>query len=258
VRILLTNDDGAESPGILLLADALRGAGHRVFMVAPSSDKSGVSHSISFFKGSRKLAEIQRDGYSFDGTPVDCVIVALRGGVPELDMTERGSGTPPDVVISGINRGANLGTDIVFSGTVAAARQGAFYGIRSLALSLVHGFHVHGDVPWHWNTAVDFVLERLDEMLAYWKPDSFVNVNIPNRGEKPQGLVHAFPSLRYYSDDITVSHGPDGHRYCSANLGEAGARPDPGSDWKTVAENSASISGVFVHPVLLEDVRMRG
>jgi len=250
MRILLTNDDGADSPGILLLAQALRAAGHRVFMVAPSGDASGLSHSISFFKGSRKFAEIGRDSYSFDGTPVDCVVVALRGGIPELDMTR--DGAPPDAVVSGINRGANLGTDIVFSGTAAAARQGAFCGIRSLALSLLYA-----EGEWHWDMAVAFVLERLPEMLAGWKPDSFVNVNIPNRAEKPLGLVRAFPSLRRYNDRVNVRLAGDGHRYCEAKPGPIGAEHDPGSDWNTVGENNASLSEIFIHPVLLEHVDRR-
>ena len=250
MRILLTNDDGVDSPGILLLAGALRGAGHRVFMVAPSFDASGVSHSISFFKGSRKLAEIERDSYSFDGTPADCVTVALRGCIPELSVLERGDGTPPALVLSGINRGANLGTDIVFSGTAAAARQGAFYGIPSVALSLVGTDWK----TWHWEMAVAFVLERFGEMLSYWKPDSFVNVNIPNRAEGPLDLVHAFPSLRQYDDDIDVYHAPDGNRYCVAKMEEVKAKPDRGSDWNTVSENNASISEIFIHPVLLENV----
>jgi len=250
MRILLTNDDGADSPGILLLAAALREAGHRVFMVAPSFDASGVSHSISFFKGSRKLAEIERDSYSFDGTPADCVVVALRGGIPELSIAETGDGTPPGLVISGINRGANLGTDIVFSGTAAAARQGAFYGIPSLALSLVGTDWK----TWNWDMAVAFVMERFGEMLSYWKPDSFVNVNIPNQEEKPPSLVHSFPSLRYYDDSIDVYHARDGNSYCVAKLEEVKAKPNRGSDWNTILENNASISEVFIHPVLLEHV----
>jgi len=253
MRVLLTNDDGVDSPGIFLLASALRDAGHRVFMVAPSFDASGVSHSISFFKGSRKLAEIERDSYSFDGTPADCVTVALKGGIPELSMAETGDGTPPGVVISGINRGANLGTDIVFSGTAAAARQGAFYGIPSLALSLVGTDWK----TWNWDMAVAFVMERFGEMLSYWKPDSFVNVNIPNRKEQPLGLVHSFPSLRCYDDDIDVYNAPDGNTYCVAKLEDVTARSEEGSDWNTILENNASISDVFIHPVLLEHVSRR-
>jgi len=249
MRILLTNDDGAESPGILLLADALRGGGHRVFMVAPSADASAVSHSITFFKGSRKFAEIGRDSYAFDGTPVDCVVVALKGAIPELDA--EAGGEPPDAVVSGINRGANLGTDIVFSGTAAAARQGAFYGVPSLALSLA------GGGTWHWEMAVAFAAERLGEMLARWKPDSFVNVNIPNRSEKPLGLARAFPSLRLYRDRVSLRREPGGDAFCDPMLEEIGARPEPGSDWNAVAENSASLSEIFIYPALLEDINLR-
>lgn len=253
MRVLMTNDDGAQSPGILLLRDAMRSAGHRVFMVAPSFDASGVSHSITFFKGSRKLAEIEKDSYSFDGTPVDCVIVGMRGGIPELDTSPSGGGSLPDAVISGINRGANLGTDVVFSGTAAAARQGAFRGVPSLALSLVQA----EDGAWNWDMAVAFAMERLDELLAGWKPDSFVNVNIPNRREKPEALVRAFPSLRLYEDDIDVYHAPDGNRYCVARMHEIKARPDPGSDWSAVAGNKASLSDIFIHPVPPEDLGRR-
>ena len=251
MRLLLTNDDGADSPGILLLADALRAAGHRVFMVAPSYNASGVSHAISFFKGAREFAEIGRDSYSLDGTPVDCVVVALRGGIPELDMD---GGSPPDAVISGINHGANLGTDIVYSGTAAAARQGAFCGIRSLALSLVHADHFQrsGDVC-NWEMAAGFAADRLEEMLAYWKPDSFVNVNIPNRASAPGRLVRAFPAKRRYNDRIEV-YGGAGGRYCTARLEDISGDREQGSDWDVVNRGDASVSGVLIHPVLLEQV----
>jgi len=254
MRILLTNDDGAGSPGITLLAGALRDAGHKVVMVAPSSNCSGASHSISFFKGTRKFAEIGRDSYSFDGTPADCVLVALRGGLPEMDTTS--GGKAPDAVVSGINKGANLGTDIVFSGTAAAARQGAFYGIPSLALSLVHMGNWERET-WHWDDAVAFSVERLEEMLARWKPDSFLNVNLPNLGVKPLGLERAFPCARVYKDRIDVGVGEDGQTYCSADLNEPGARLEEGSDWNAIVANRASLSEIFIHPALLEDVRRR-
>jgi len=255
MRLLLTNDDGISSPGIQMLAAALREAGHRVFVMAPASDRSGVSHSISFLNGPCKLTEIERDTWFCEGTPVDCIIFGLRGGIPELDITAAGraqGAIPPDAVIAGINRGANLGTDIIYSGTAAAARQGALCDIPSLALSLVEG------PVWNWETAVIFAVERLEEMLSYWKPRSFLNVNIPNRREIPSALVHAFPSLRYYSDSIDVYHAPDGYRYCFARPGKVGSKPEGGSDWEAVAGNNASISEVFIHPVLLEQVGDKG
>ena len=247
MRILLTNDDGIDSPGINLLADGLRKAGHRVVAVAPEANQSGVSHSITFFKRPCKLVEIDKDTWSCGGTPVDCVVVALMG-VPELFTLPH---SPPDIIISGINQGANLGTDILYSGTAAAARQGAFCHIPSAAVSLIAGDE------WNWDMAVGFTVEYLDRIMAYWKPDTFINVNIPNRREKPLALVHAFPSFRYYNDRIEVYHAPDGYRYCFINAGEITARVEQGSDYKAVAGNNASLSEVFIHPLLLDSVKER-
>jgi 5'-nucleotidase len=251
LKILLTNDDGIASPGINLLAGALRAEGYRVFVIAPSSDRSGVSHSISFLSGPCKLSELDPDTWSCSGTPADCVAVGLLGGIPELRAAAaEGSNaplSPPGLIVSGINRGANLGTDLIYSGTAAAARQGSLFGIPSIALSLVEG-----DV-WHWDMAVSFVTARLHEMLAFWKADTFVNVNIPNTAEGPSGLVPAFPSLRRYHDRLEVYKAPDGHQYCFSNGGKVDARPDPGSDWDVVSHNGAAISAICVHPQVCND-----
>jgi len=266
MRILLTNDDGINSPGILLLAAALREAGHRVFVIAPASDRSGISHALSFLNSPCKLTELEQDTWVCDGTPVDCIITGLLGGLPELAMIpvpESGvAGTPPDIIVSGINRGANLGTDIVYSGTAAAARQGALFGIPSLALSLVEG------LMWHWDMSVIFAAERLEEMMSFWKPGSFVNVNIPNQRELPSSVVHAFPSFRYYNDRMEIYQAPNGSIWCFPNPGEvsacapgkvnASAKPEKGSDWDVVMGNNASISGIYIYPVLLESVDNKG
>jgi 5'-nucleotidase len=241
LKILLTNDDGVGSPGILLLAEALRKAGHKVFVFAPASDQSGVSHSITYFHRPCKVIELGEDMWSCEGTPADCVVLALMGGIPET----------PELVIAGINRGVNLGTDITYSGTAAAARQGSLCNIPSLALSLAEG------ESWNWDMAVSFVLDRFEQILAYWKPHSFINVNIPNKREKPSALVHAFPAFRYYSDCIDIFRAPDGHRYCFARVEENLAKPEQGSDWAVVEENNASISEIFIHPLMLESVEER-
>ena len=254
MRLLLTNDDGIGSPGIQLLAAGLREAGHRVFVMAPTGNRSAISHGITFHNGPLRIAEIDTDTWACEGTPVDCVVAAFQGGVPDIATAEH----PLDAVISGINRGANLGTDIIFSGTAAAARQGAMWNMPSLALSLAEG------LVWHWNMAVIFAVERLEEMLSYWKPDSFVNVNIPNQQELPSSLVHAFPSVKYYNDRMDVFHAPDGCRYFFAKpWGDSifvgtSSKPEQGSDWSVVADSNASISEIFIHPVLLESVKGRG
>ena len=252
MRILLTNDDGIASEGITLLAGALREAGHRVFVVAPDRDRSGVSHSISFLSGPRKLAETAADTWSCSGTPADCTVLALLGGIPELNVNADGGGAPPDLVLSGINRGANIGTDIIYSGTAAAARQGSLIGIPSVALSLLEG------ETWHWDMAVAFAVERLAECMRRWQPHTFVNVNIPNGAGPPAELVPAFPSVRYYNDSIEPYEAPGGGRYCFARAGTVGAKPEAGSDWDVAGRSQASISAVFIHPVIVEDVRGGG
>jgi 5'-nucleotidase len=174
-------------------------------------------------------------------------VAALLGGIPELEVFGEG-GVKPDLILSGINRGANIGTDILYSGTAAAARQGSLLGIPSIALSLVER------EEWRWDMAVSFVMERLGEIQRYWKIDTFVNLNMPNFAGPPEAMVPAFPSLRYYNDRIEPYEAPDGCRYCFGRAGKVGAKPEEGSDWDVVLKNQAAISAVYIHPVLASAV----
>jgi 5'-nucleotidase len=209
------------------------------------------------------MVHVDEDTWSCGGTPADCVVIAVLGGMPELAAAEKLTETnyrntsSLDLVISGINRGSNTGTDIVFSGTAAGARQGAFYNIPSLALSLAKGDGPSRD-EWHWDMAVDFTVMRLNEMMAYWKPGSFVNVNIPNKKDVPTALVHAFPSLRYYDDYVDTYKVSDKIRYCFVKLGDYEKKPERGSDREVIAENKVSVSVICIHPVLLESVKGEG
>ncbi|MDR3192461.1 MAG: 5'/3'-nucleotidase SurE [Treponema sp.] len=237
MNILLTNDDGIESKGILLLARALRGEGkHRVFVIAPDRDRSGVSHSISFLREPLRLKEREADTWACSGSPVDCVIAGMLGALP----------LKPDLILSGINRGANLGTDLVYSGTAAAARQGSFFALPSIALSLVES--PEGG-EYHWDMAVSFTVKKLTEFAALWEPDTFLNVNIPNSPGGPEGMRTAFPCRRQYQDGLSVMEAPNGDRYCFALGGKAANRPEAGSDWDTVSRNLVSLSPVLIHPV---------
>jgi 5'-nucleotidase len=147
------------------------------------------------------------------------------------------------LILSGINRGANIGTDIIYSGTAAAARQGSFAGIPSIALSLVEG-----DGDWYWEPAISFITEKLSQMRDYWREGTFVNVNFPNTKNGPGSLVPAFPSLRYYNDRIETYSAPAGGLYCFASLGDIESRPQPGSDWDEVSKNNAAMSVVLSQP----------
>ena len=249
MRILLTNDDGISSPGIRLLAKVLRSAGHRVFTVAPDKNRSGCSHSILFLSNPLKLAEIEEDTWSCSGSPVDCVISALLGGIPEICISTESPALnmerAPDLVLSGINSGANLGTDIVYSGTAAAARQWSFFGIPSAALSLVES-----DLPWQWESIVSYVTEKLVSIMGYWKSGTFVNVNFPNTEKKPSSLVTTFPSIRFYSDRIVTFTSPEGDKYCFAKSGKVENIPEEGSDWAEVIKGNAALSVIMSKPAV--------
>jgi 5'-nucleotidase len=176
---------------------------------------------------------------------VDCVSLALMGVFPEF------CSALPDLVISGINKGPNLGTDIVYSGTAAAARQAGLLGIPAIALSLVEG------EAWRWEDAVAFSTSRLEEIMGFWKADTFVNVNIPNSGGPPLGLVPAFPARRRYVDGIDLYTSPSGEMYSFTRGGKAISDDEDGSDCSAVSGNYASISAIFVHPLALEEVAKR-
>ena len=251
MKILLTNDDGINSPGIRLLAKSLRDAGHRVFLVAPDSNRSGCSHSILFLNSPLKLSEIEQDTWSCSGTPADCVITALLGGIPEINISTESAALnmerAPDLILSGINAGANLGTDIIYSGTAAAARQGSFFKIPSVALSLVDG-----EIPYQWDNVISYITEKLISIMGYWKAGGFVNVNFPNIEKKPSALVPTFPSIRYYNDRIVVFSAPEGGTYCFPKIGKVDNIPEEGSDWAEVLKGNAALSVIMNQPALLE------
>ncbi|MDR2951742.1 MAG: 5'/3'-nucleotidase SurE [Treponema sp.] len=253
MRILLTNDDGVTSPGLSLLAASLRETGHRVFVVAPDDERSGYSHSITFLNKPCKLAEIKKDTWSCSGTPADCVIIALLGGIGELCVVmEDGAynmDKAPDLILSGINAGANLGTDIVYSGTAAAARQGSFLGIPSVALSLVESH-----AGFQWAPVIEYITEKLEDMAAFWKPGTFVNVNFPNTGKRPCALVPAFPSKRHYKDHVVRYTAPDGGVYCFAEAGKADNTIEAGSDWAEVKKNNAALSVILCEPAAVKEL----
>jgi 5'-nucleotidase len=240
MNILLTNDDGIDCEGLLKFAAILREQKeHRVYVLAPDTNRSGVSHSISFMKGPLRLSRYAEDMWSCSGTPADCVSMIVLGALP----------FKPDIVVSGINAGANVGTDIIYSGTAAAARQAGLYHIPGVALSLV------GNAPFYWEEAALFAAAHLEEFAALWEDDIFINVNFPNMPGQPLGMVSTFPCQRRYHDSVSVFDAPDGRKYCFTNAGDISVKPEPGSDWDAVSRNLVSISPVFIHPVALRDQR---
>jgi 5'-nucleotidase len=165
-RVLIVNDDGIHGDGIKLLEELVRTFTDDVWVVAPDEERSGASHSLSLTDPVR-VRKLDERHYAVKGTPTDCTLLA----VWEL-MEHR-----PTLLLSGINRGANLAEDITYSGTAAAAMEGTLLGIRSIALSQV--FSAGGEP--YWETARRFALPALEKLLTCdWQPGSFVSINFPD------------------------------------------------------------------------------
>ncbi len=169
MRILLTNDDGIHAEGLAVLERIARTLSDDVWVVAPETDQSGFAHSLSLSEPLR-IRKMDDRRYALRGTPTDCVIMGVRKIIGEL----------PDLVLSGVNSGANVADDVTYSGTVAGAMEGALLGIRSLALSQAYNVSDDGRiVPWHVaETLAPPLLKKLIE--TDMPPGSFLNINFPN------------------------------------------------------------------------------
>ncbi|MFQ3547318.1 MAG: 5'/3'-nucleotidase SurE [Termitinemataceae bacterium] len=239
MKILLTNDDGLSCEGIWALKRVFEAASHDVYMVVPEENRSGISHGITM-RGPIRLRQKEAQVWACSGTPADCIIVSLLG---DLAIT-------PDLIVSGINEGPNLGTDIIYSGTASAARQGAIHGLPSLAVSM--GAYTK---PFHYDMAAHYITDRLEDLLCLWEPDTFLNINIPNTPITPTDYRLTWPSRRSYNDQVVRFHAPDGHHYCFLEGGAIETREENGSDWHAVEQGFVSISKIYIHPVVIEDLR---
>jgi 5'-nucleotidase len=195
MRILLTNDDGVHSHGLEVLEEIARALSDDIWVVAPETDQSGVSHSLSL-NDPLRLREIGPRRFAVKGTPTDCVIMGARHIIPD---------GRPELVLSGVNRGRNAAEDVTYSGTVAAAIEGTVLGIPSFALSQAFTTATRRDP--HWATALKFGPDLIRRVLADGMPrDVFVNINFPDcapesvrgiavstQGKRPQELLRIEP-----------------------------------------------------------------
>jgi 5'/3'-nucleotidase len=170
MRILLTNDDGIDSPGLHALRDIAQQLSDDVWVVAPETNQSGASHSLSLHEPLRMRA-IDERAFAVRGTPTDSVIMGVRHVLKDK---------LPDLVLSGINRGANMAEDVTYSGTIAGAFEGTILGIRSMALSQSYG--VDGVKSIKWQTALTHGPGLIRKLLAVeWAPSTLMNINFPDR-----------------------------------------------------------------------------
>jgi 5'-nucleotidase len=239
MNILATNDDGYQCEGIIRLVSALRALGHRVLMVSPDRERSGSSHSISLAAGYIDVKEIAADTWICAGTPVDCIIAVLFGGI----------NFGIDAVVSGINAGCNLGTDLLFSGTAAAAREGAMYGYPSIAFSLA------GSPPYFWGAAAEWAASHIGGLVKLWRKDMFINVNMPNIKTLPDEPLFTFPSRRNYIDNVKTEQTDGGWRRLLFNDMRLETLYEAGSDDDAVQRNKVSVTPVYVYPVSTDAVQ---
>ena len=169
MRILITNDDGINAKGLEVLRSIALALSPDVWTVAPETNQSGTAHSMTLHQPLR-LRQLDPRTYAVAGTPTDCVIMAVRHVLKD---------NPPDLVLSGVNHGSNLGEDITYSGTVAAAMEGTLLGIRSIALSLMLGFE-EGERRALWDTPMSHAPSLITKLLeAKWQKGTLINVNFP-------------------------------------------------------------------------------
>ncbi len=233
MRVLVSNDDGVDAPGIRILAAGLRDASHEVLVVAPDRDRSGASNSLTL---DMPVRVIRHDDSTWRvyGTPTDCVHVAITG---MLDVE-------PDLVVSGINNTANLGDDVIYSGTVAAAMEGRFLGLPALALSLASADHQGR----HYDTAARAAVEIIARLAVDPLPaDTILNVNVPDVAWKDvKGFEVTRLGNRHRAEPCVPQADPRGRTWWW--IGAAGAAQDagPGTDFHAIANGRISITPIHV------------
>ena len=226
LRILLSNDDGYQSDGLATLALSISDLAE-VVIVAPDRNQSGASHSLTLETPLR--VGRTRDGiYYVNGTPTDCVHLALTGFLDD----------EPDMVIAGINHGANLGDDVLYSGTVAAAAEGRFLGLPAIAVSLV------GENPRHFDTAghaIRLLIQQLENSPL--PPDTTLNINVP---DVPYQELRGFRSTRlgyrHRAEPVIESHDPKGRLLYWVGAAGAGQDAGPGTDFHAVENGFISVT----------------
>lgn len=226
MHILVSNDDGYRAPGIAVLAEALSVA-HEISIVAPERNCSGASNSLTLERGLR-ASKVAENSYFVDGTPTDTVHLAVTG---LLDKT-------PDMVVSGINAGANMGDDVLYSGTVAAAMEGRHLGLPAIAVSM------DSYTPDHYETAAKAVVQLLANLNeASFAANTILNINVP---DIPWSEIKGFKATRlgnrHKSEGVIVQEDPRGDpMYWVGPPGEAQDAGE-GTDFHAVSQHYVSIT----------------
>jgi 5'-nucleotidase len=230
MRILVSNDDGYLATGINILTAALEKVAD-VVVVAPDRNRSAASNSLTVHSPLR-VSKVGENRYTVDGTPSDCVHLALTGLLED----------EPDLVVSGINHGANLGDDTIYSGTVAAAMEGRFLGLPTIAVSLVGHKLVHFDTAARVATELVQKIER-----ATLEPDVVLNVNVPDVPyDELSGMRATRLGFRHKSEPVIKSRDPHGRPIYWVGPAGRGADTGPGTDFDAIDAGAVAVTPLRV------------
>lgn len=231
--ILVTNDDGIQSEGLKELYRELSSLGD-AYIVAPESEKSAVSHALTMHRP-LKVEQLDERIFTVNGTPTDCVVVAVEKILPER----------PVVVASGINRGANMGDDLTYSGTVSAAIEGTLFSIPSMAISLACG---NGEQQLYFSSAARFAKRLVQHLMKKGlPPDTLLNVNVPNIPyEQIKGVKFTRQGKRSYDNAIHETYDPWGRKHFWIGGGTPTWQRGNDTDFNAVSEGYISITPIHL------------
>lgn len=231
MHFLISNDDGINARGIRVLSERMRAFG-RVTIVAPDQNRSGASNSLTL-ENPVRLHELDEDVIMVNGTPTDCVHIALTG---LLDKD-------PDIVLSGINDGANLGDDVIYSGTVAAAMEGRFLGLPAIAVSLVFE-----DRAVHFESAAEAVALLVQRLRKDPLPaDTILNINVPDRPwDEIKGFEVTRLGYRHRAEPVVRMNDPRGRPMYWIGPAGKGQDAGPGTDFDAIRRGYISITPIHV------------
>ncbi len=247
MRILITNDDGAGAHGLTVLHAIARELSDDIWIVAPEMNQSGASHALTL-QVPLRYREIGERAFAVRGTPADCVIMGVRHVLKDK---------APDLILSGVNHGANLAEDVAYSGTIAGAMEGTLIGIRSIAMSLTLGFDKSG--LQHWKTPMTYGPEIVDRLMAReWPHGVLMNVNYPDLA--PDGVSEIRITRQGRRDqglDIEARNDPWGDAYFWFAFDRRKTNPPEGTDLRAIADGAISITPLsmdLTHHVFREDL----
>ncbi|MTI45676.1 5'-nucleotidase /3'-nucleotidase /exopolyphosphatase [Roseibium hamelinense] len=232
MRILITNDDGIHSSGLSALERIARSLSDDIWVIAPETDQSGVAHSLTLSEPLR-LRQVSEKHFALKGTPTDCVIMGVRKVLPGL----------PDLVLSGINRGQNLGEDVTYSGTVAGAMEAAILGIPAIAVSQAYNWDISSEPP--YETAEAHAPELFKKLLQVSLPDyALFNVNFPACAPDQVQGIKATVQGHHEQSGLVIDErrDPRGYPYYWLGFRDRGKSVRDNSDLHAIADRFVSVT----------------